>query len=100
MSANTSAKTTYASSKDTSTTVGRAHMVYLEQKLPCRADGVQTGERFVKWHALDHISPSFSYMCIDCADTSGDMMTKDTPWDFFHIDSISKNADIYYLTNA
>lgn len=61
---------------------------------------VETGELLFEWRALDHIAPSFSYTCIDCTDTSGDGMTRDTPWDFFHINSIDKNAEGDYLISA
>ncbi|KAJ8105869.1 hypothetical protein OPT61_g9920 [Boeremia exigua] len=61
---------------------------------------VETGELLFEWRALDHIAPSFSYTCIDCTDTSGNGMTRDTPWDFFHINSIDKNADGDYLISA
>lgn len=61
---------------------------------------VETGELLFEWRALDHIAPNFSYTCIDCTDTSGDGMTRDTPWDFFHINSIDKNADGDYLISA
>lgn len=61
---------------------------------------VETGELLFEWRALDHIAPSFSYTCIDCTDTSGDGMTRDTPWDFFHINSIDKNPEGDYLISA
>ena len=61
---------------------------------------VETGELLFEWRALDHIAPNFSYTCIDCTDTSGDGMTRDTPWDFFHINSVDKNADGDYLISA
>ncbi|KAH6637526.1 ASST-domain-containing protein [Boeremia exigua] len=61
---------------------------------------VETGELLFEWRALDHIAPSFSYTCIDCTDTSGNGLTRDTPWDFFHINSIDKNAEGDYLISA
>lgn len=61
---------------------------------------VETGELLFEWRALDHIAPSFSYTCIDCTDTSGNGLTRDTPWDFFHINSIDKNDDGDYLISA
>ncbi|KAF2704340.1 hypothetical protein K504DRAFT_507347 [Pleomassaria siparia CBS 279.74] len=61
---------------------------------------VETGDLIFEWRALDHIAPSFSYTCIACTDTSGDGLTADTPWDFFHINSIDKNADGDYLISA
>lgn len=61
---------------------------------------VETGELLFEWRALDHVAPSFSYTCIDCTDTSGNGLTRDTPWDFFHINSIDKNTDGDYLVSA
>ncbi|KAF2658149.1 hypothetical protein K491DRAFT_690496 [Lophiostoma macrostomum CBS 122681] len=61
---------------------------------------VDSGELIFEWRALDHIAPSFSYTCVDCTDTSGDGLTRDTPWDFFHINSIDKNAAGDYLISA
>jgi hypothetical protein len=61
---------------------------------------VESGELVFEWRALDHIAPSFSYTCISCTDTSGDGLTRDTPWDYFHINSIDKNADGDYLISA
>ncbi|KAF2641339.1 hypothetical protein P280DRAFT_468973 [Massarina eburnea CBS 473.64] len=61
---------------------------------------VETGELLFEWRALDHIAPSFSYTCIACTDTSGDGLTRDTPWDYFHINSIDKNSDGDYLISA
>ena len=61
---------------------------------------VESGELLFEWRALDHIAPSFSYTCIDCTDTSGNGLTRDTPWDFFHINSIDKNLDGDYLISA
>jgi hypothetical protein len=61
---------------------------------------VESGELVFEWRALDHIAPSFSYTCISCTDTSGDGLTRDTPWDFFHINSIDKSVDGDYLISA
>lgn len=61
---------------------------------------VETGELLFEWRALDHIAPSFSYTCIDCTDTSGNGLSRDTPWDYFHINSIDKNEEGDYLISA
>jgi hypothetical protein len=61
---------------------------------------VETGELLFEWRALDHIAPSFSYTCINCTNTSGNGLTRDTPWDFFHLNSIDKNANGDYLISA
>ncbi|KAF2466831.1 uncharacterized protein BDR25DRAFT_345411 [Lindgomyces ingoldianus] len=61
---------------------------------------VETGELIFEWRALDHIAPSFSYTCIDCTDTSGNGLSRDTPWDYFHINSIDKNKEGDYLISA
>ncbi|KAF2086330.1 hypothetical protein K490DRAFT_74565 [Saccharata proteae CBS 121410] len=61
---------------------------------------VDTGAVNFEWRALDHISPSFTYTMAATTDTSGDGLTPGSPWDYFHINSIDKNADGDYLISA
>ncbi|KAF2501306.1 hypothetical protein BU16DRAFT_451643, partial [Lophium mytilinum] len=61
---------------------------------------VETGELIFEWRSLDHIAPSFSYTLAGSTDTSGNGLTAETPWDYFHINSIDKNADGDYMISA
>ncbi|OCK74212.1 hypothetical protein K432DRAFT_420425 [Lepidopterella palustris CBS 459.81] len=61
---------------------------------------VQTGNLIFEWRSTDHISPSFSYTLAASTDTSGDGLSNDSPWDYFHINSIDKNANGDYLISA
>ena len=60
---------------------------------------VDTGELIFEWRSLDHIDPTEGYVDPASTEISGDGM-KDTPWDYFHINSIDKNTDGDYLISA
>ena len=61
---------------------------------------VETGKLLFEWRSLDHVHPSESYVAPMDSEISGDGRTKDSPWDYFHINSIDKNADGDYLISA
>jgi hypothetical protein len=61
---------------------------------------VETGRPLFQWRALDHISPWESYVGPMSTLTSGDGLTAETPWDFFHLNSVDKNSDGDYLISA
>ncbi|KAF2144703.1 uncharacterized protein K452DRAFT_316644 [Aplosporella prunicola CBS 121167] len=61
---------------------------------------VETGKVLFEWRSLDHLSPSFSYTQAGTTDTSGHGRTAMSPWDYFHINSIDKNAEGDYLISA
>ena len=61
---------------------------------------VETGELLFEWRASDHIELSESLVAPSETEVAGDGRTKDTPWDYFHINSIDKNADGDYLISA
>lgn len=61
---------------------------------------VETGDLIFEWRSLDHISPSFSYTLAASTDTSGDGLSSDSPWDYFHINSVDKNSNGDYLISA
>ena len=60
---------------------------------------VDSGKLIFEWRSLDHVDPSEGYVAPASTEVSGDGM-KDTPWDYFHINSIDKNADGDYLISA
>lgn len=61
---------------------------------------VDTNELLFEWRSLDHVSPQESWVPPASTEISGDGSTKDTPWDYFHINSIDKNKDGDYLISA
>lgn len=61
---------------------------------------VDTGKVLFEWHSLDHVSPSESYVGPGTTEISGTGEQPDSPWDYFHINSIDKNADGDYLVSA
>lgn len=61
---------------------------------------IETGRVVFEWRSLDHVDPSVSYIYPGTTDTSGDGLAEDTPWDYFHINSIDKNEDGDYLISA
>ncbi|KAL1639436.1 hypothetical protein SLS58_007868 [Diplodia intermedia] len=61
---------------------------------------IETNDVVFEWRALDHVSPSFSYTLPGTTDTSGDGRSPNSPWDYFHINSIDKNDDGDYLISS
>ncbi|OJJ35087.1 hypothetical protein ASPWEDRAFT_40230 [Aspergillus wentii DTO 134E9] len=61
---------------------------------------VETNEVLFEWRSLDHVDPSDSYTLPDSTDTSGNGLEPRSPWDYFHINSIDKNADGDYLISS
>ena len=61
---------------------------------------IDTGRVLFEWRSLDHIDPGLSWTMPGTTDTSGDGLHEQTPWDYFHINSIDKNMDGDYLISA
>lgn len=61
---------------------------------------IDTGRVVFEWRSTDHVDPSLSYTMPGTTDTSGDGLTENTPWDYFHMNSIDKNEDGDYLISA
>ena len=61
---------------------------------------VETGKLLFEWRALDYIGLEESYVGPMESEVAGDGRTKETPWDYFHINSIAKNSDGDYLISA
>lgn len=61
---------------------------------------IDTGRVVFEWRSTDHMDPSFSYTFPATTDTSGNGLTENTPWDYFHMNSIDKNKDGDYLISA
>lgn len=57
---------------------------------------IETGDVLFQWNAIDHVSVEESYSLLD-EDGGG---TEDNPWDYFHINSIDKNANGDYVVSA
>ena len=61
---------------------------------------VETSKVLFEWRSLDHVDPSMSYTWPAHTDTSGTGLHVTEPWDYFHINSIDKNADGDYLISS
>lgn len=61
---------------------------------------IDTGKVLFEWRSTDHLDPSFSYTMPATTDTSGDGLSENTPWDYFHLNSIDKNEQGDYLISA
>lgn len=59
-----------------------------------------SGEVIFEWRSLDHVEPGASDTLPDTTDTSGSGLSAHHPWDYFHINSIDKNADGDYLVSS
>ncbi|KAI1828971.1 hypothetical protein DTO027I6_10194 [Penicillium roqueforti] len=61
---------------------------------------VETNKVLFEWRSLDHVDPSMSYTWPAHTDTSGTGLNVHEPWDYFHINSVDKNADGDYLISS
>lgn len=61
---------------------------------------VDTGRVVFEWRSTDHLDPGLSYTYPATTDTSGNGLTENTPWDYFHMNSIDKNIEGDYLISA
>lgn len=61
---------------------------------------VDTGKVLFEWHSLDHVSPHESWVPPGTTEISGSAQHPESPWDYFHINSIDKNRDGDYLISA
>jgi hypothetical protein len=61
---------------------------------------VETNRVLFEWRSLDHVDPSDTYTWPAHTDTSGTGLNVHEPWDYFHINSIDKNADGDYLISS
>jgi hypothetical protein len=61
---------------------------------------VETGKVLFKWQSLDHVQPSESYVGPSTTEISGSGEGPESPWDYFHINSIDKNDAGNYLVSA
>lgn len=61
---------------------------------------IDTGRLVFEWRSLDHVDPSQAWTLPGSTDTSGTGLDEKKPWDYFHLNSIDKNADGDYLISA
>ncbi|KAJ5767278.1 uncharacterized protein N7511_004894 [Penicillium nucicola] len=61
---------------------------------------IETNKVLFEWRSLDHVDPSMSYTWPSHTDTSGTGLNVHEPWDYFHINSVDKNADGDYLISS
>lgn len=61
---------------------------------------IATGEVVFEWRSLDHVDPGDSWTMPDTTDTSGNGLDEQSPWDYFHLNSVDKNEEGDYLLSA
>ncbi|KEF54745.1 uncharacterized protein A1O9_09187 [Exophiala aquamarina CBS 119918] len=61
---------------------------------------LSTNQLIFEWSPVDHVSLDESWVSPNTTDVSGDGLTPTTPWDFFHMNSVDRNADGDYLVSA
>lgn len=61
---------------------------------------IETGRALFEWKSLDHIPPSESFVLPGTTEISGDGYSRKSPWDYFHINSIDKDAAGDYLISG
>ncbi|CAK4033332.1 hypothetical protein AC578_9619 [Lecanosticta acicola] len=61
---------------------------------------IDTGRLIFEWRSLDHVDPSQAWTLPGSTDTSGDGLHEESPWDYFHLNSVDKNQDGDYLISA
>ncbi|KAK5036439.1 hypothetical protein LTS07_002166 [Exophiala sideris] len=61
---------------------------------------VDSGEVIFEWRSLEHVDPSESWVGPGTTEISGSGEQPESPWDYFHINSIDKNDDGDYLISA
>ncbi|KAL1967473.1 hypothetical protein VTN77DRAFT_3258 [Rasamsonia byssochlamydoides] len=77
----------------------RTGMAWIMESIFQEVD-VETSEVLFEWRSLDHVDPTVSYTHPASTDTSGDGLSPHSPWDYFHINSVDKNADGDYLISS
>ncbi|MCJ1314466.1 hypothetical protein MMC25_008148 [Agyrium rufum] len=61
---------------------------------------IETNDVLFEWHSLDHIDLSAGYILPNTTDVSGDGTSKDSAWDYFHINAVDKFANGDYIVSA
>ncbi|KAK0948096.1 hypothetical protein LTR29_000620 [Friedmanniomyces endolithicus] len=61
---------------------------------------IETGRLVFERRSLDHVDPGLSWTMPGTTDTSGDGLDEETPWDYFHVNSIDKDIEGDYLISA
>ena len=60
---------------------------------------IATGELLFEWSSLDHVQPDESVLLINLGQAGSGYNSSDA-WDYFHINSVDKDADGNYLISA
>ena len=74
-------------------------LAYIQQGAFQEVD-IETGESLFSWRSLDHVDIDESYVLPASTEISGSGAIQSSPWDYFHINSVDKNADGDYLISA
>ncbi|KAH8601831.1 ASST-domain-containing protein [Bisporella sp. PMI_857] len=60
---------------------------------------IETGEVLYEWSSLDHVDPSEGYLKLNPGQAGAGYNSSDA-WDYFHINSVDKDAEGNYLISA
>ncbi|PSN61183.1 hypothetical protein BS50DRAFT_578586 [Corynespora cassiicola Philippines] len=60
---------------------------------------IETGELLFEWASLDHVSPNEAILPINPGQAGSGYNSSDA-WDYFHVNSVDKNADGDYIVSA
>lgn len=60
---------------------------------------IATGKLLFEWHSLDHVSPDEAILPINPGQAGSGYNSSDA-WDYFHINSVDKNAEGDYIVSA
>jgi hypothetical protein len=72
---------------------------WLQNSIFQRID-VETNALLYEWSSAEHVGFDESYVQPDSTEVVGTGLTSDSPWDYFHINSMDENADGDYIISA
>ncbi|KAI9927573.1 hypothetical protein ASPWEDRAFT_44901 [Aspergillus wentii DTO 134E9] len=61
---------------------------------------ITDGSVLFEWRSLDHVALSETYTPLNQSIAVGNGLNETTPWDYFHLNSVDKNAQGDYLISA
>jgi len=75
-------------------------LAYIQSGLFQEID-VESGECVFWWSSIEHVDPEESYVPPSSTEISGSGESQESPWDYFHINSVDKSSfDGSYLVSA
>ena len=61
---------------------------------------IDSGELMFEWSAIEHVALSEGYVFPNSTEVVGSGTSSDSPWDYFHMNSIDENDDGDYIISA